>query len=657
MYKVKFQFQGQDNIIGCNSDDTMRQICNKFANMMNIDIDNIFFLYNSNIIDEEDFYLKFEEIINEDDKIRKEMNILVFEKKRTTIYQEKNIQLKEIICPTCQENTFINISNYKINLNQCQNGHILNNILFKDFNETQKIDISKIKCDICKIKNKSNTFNNDFYKCNECKINICPLCSSKHNHKVINYDKRNYICSKHNNNFIKYCKDCNKNICMECEKEHSNHNIICFGDILANKNIVNHIKEFKIYIDKIKVEIKNIIDQLNNFKDNLELYSSLSNNIINNDKYDNYQILYNINEFINFNIKIINDIKEIIEDKDIKNKCKKIFNISEKMNKSGNYILSEINIEEDNINKDVRIINSFEQTKREFKWGDNENDNEFKNENEIKENCEIEIDNKIIPFSYFYKFNKKGKHIIKYTFMKNLSKADYLFYGCKSLSNINLSNINTENVTNMKNMFGECKSLKHIDLLKLNTQNVINMSDMFSGCISLNNIDLSNFNTEKVSNMSYMFHECKSLIDINLSNFNIKNVIKINEMFSGCSSLKYLNLSNFDTQNVTNMNGMFNRCKSLVNIDLSNFNTQNVTDMSGMFNECNSLAKINLLNFNTNNVTDMSYMFNGCKSLKEINLSNFNIQNVTDMIGIFRCVSLNKKNIITNDNRILNQLL
>ena len=585
------------------------------------------------------------------------MNILVFEKKRTTIYQEKNIQLKEIICPTCQENTFINISNYKINLNQCQNGHILNNILFKDFNETQKIDISKIKCDICKIKNKSNTFNNDFYKCNECKINICPLCSSKHNHKVINYDKRNYICSKHNNNFIKYCKDCNKNICMECEKEHSNHNIICFGDILANKNIVNHIKEFKIYIDKIKVEIKNIIDQLNNFKDNLELYSSLSNNIINNDKYDNYQILYNINEFINFNIKIINDIKEIIEDKDIKNKCKKIFNISEKMNKSGNYILSEINIEEDNINKDVRIINSFEQTKREFKWGDNENDNEFKNENEIKENCEIEIDNKIIPFSYFYKFNKKGKHIIKYTFMKNLSKADYLFYGCKSLSNINLSNINTENVTNMKNMFGECKSLKHIDLLKLNTQNVINMSDMFSGCISLNNIDLSNFNTEKVSNMSYMFHECKSLIDINLSNFNIKNVIKINEMFSGCSSLKYLNLSNFDTQNVTNMNGMFNRCKSLVNIDLSNFNTQNVTDMSGMFNECNSLAKINLLNFNTNNVTDMSYMFNGCKSLKEINLSNFNIQNVTDMIGIFRCVSLNKKNIITNDNRILNQLL
>ena len=660
MYKVKFNYKGQDTIIGCSSDDTMRQICDKYANMINIDIDDIYFLYNSYYIDKQ-FELKLEEIINKDDKLRKEMNILVFDRKKSTIYQEKKIQLREIICPKCKENTFININNYKINLNQCQNGHVINNILFKEFNETQNINISEIKCDICKIKNKSNTFNNDMYRCNECKINICPLCTSKHKHKLINYDIRNYKCSKHNNKFIKYCKDCNENICIGCEKEHNNHNIKYFGDILANENIINHINEFRIYIDKINIEIKDIIDQLNNFKNNLELYYSFMNNIINNndknDKNENYQLLYNIKEFINFKNIIIKDIKEIIDDKDIKNKCKKIFNINEKMNKRGNYIISDIYIEENDVNKDVRIINSFEQTKREFKWGDNENDNEFKNEKEIKENCEIEIDNKIIPFSYFYKFNKKGNHIIKYSFIKDLTKTDFLFYGCKSLTNINLSNLNTENVTNMRNMFGDCKSLKNINLLNLNTQKVINMSDMFSGCISLANIDLSNFNTKNVTNMSYMFNECKSLVDVNLSNFDIKNVTKLNEMFSGCSSLKTINLQIFDTQNVTNMNGMFNGCSSLESIDLSNFNTQNVTDMSGMFNGCNSLTDINLLNFNTKNVTDMSYMFNGCKSLKEINLSNFNTQNVNDMIGIFRCVSLNKKNIITNDNKILNQLL
>ena len=40
MYKVKFNYKGQDTIIGCSNDDTMRQICDKYANMINIDIDD-----------------------------------------------------------------------------------------------------------------------------------------------------------------------------------------------------------------------------------------------------------------------------------------------------------------------------------------------------------------------------------------------------------------------------------------------------------------------------------------------------------------------------------------------------------------------------------------------------------------------------------------
>ena len=34
---------------------------------------------------------------------------------------------------------------------------------------------------------------------------------------------------------------------------------------------------------------------------------------------------------------------------------------------------------------------------------------------------------------------------------------------------------------------------------------------MFSGCTSLINIDLSNFNTNNVTNMSWMFYGCKKL--------------------------------------------------------------------------------------------------------------------------------------------------
>ena len=60
-------------------------------------------------------------------------------------------------------------------------------------------------------------------------------------------------------------------------------------------------------------------------------------------------------------------------------------------------------------------------------------------------------------------------------------------------------------------MFSDCESLTNINLSNFNTQNVTNMSDMFSHCESLININLSNFTTQNVSNMKDMFYNCKSL--------------------------------------------------------------------------------------------------------------------------------------------------
>ena len=82
----------------------------------------------------------------------------------------------------------------------------------------------------------------------------------------------------------------------------------------------------------------------------------------------------------------------------------------------------------------------------------------LKNEEEIKK-CEIKINGEIIPFKYFVKFPKKGKYIIKYTFKNNLTKTNYMFSKCTSLININLSNLNTNTVSNMSYMFYQCKEL------------------------------------------------------------------------------------------------------------------------------------------------------------------------------------------------------
>ena len=172
-----------------------------------------------------------------------------------------------------------------------------------------------------------------------------------------------------------------------------------------------------------------------------------------------------------------------------------------------NYITAELDIKEDKQN--IRIINSYEQSNRQNEYIEYEKENE--NEKEIIDNCKIRINDELIPFSYFHKFNKKGKYTILYIFKKNISKTNYMFDGCSSLTNINLSNFNTQNVKDMSCMFYGCSSLTNINLSNFNTNNVKDMSHMFSGCSSLTNINLSNFNTNNVNNMCGMFDGCDKL--------------------------------------------------------------------------------------------------------------------------------------------------
>ena len=48
-------------------------------------------------------------------------------------------------------------------------------------------------------------------------------------------------------------------------------------------------------------------------------------------------------------------------------------------------------------------------------------------------------------------------------------------------------------------MFFRCFSLKKLNLSNFNTNNVTDMSGMFSGCSSLEELKFSNFNTNNVT--------------------------------------------------------------------------------------------------------------------------------------------------------------
>ena len=189
------------------------------------------------------FDLTLIQTINKIDKERYFMNIMVFDIS-TKLNKEKIIKSPFIICPICKEPSKFEIKNHKVKIYNCKNGHINDNILLNEIDNIQLIDESKIFCHQCKKINKCKTYNNLMYLCNNCNMNLCPLCKSNHdeNHQIINYDDRFYFCNEHNKEYYSYCETCNKDICILCEKEHKGHNIISYSTIIPEDKIFETIK-------------------------------------------------------------------------------------------------------------------------------------------------------------------------------------------------------------------------------------------------------------------------------------------------------------------------------------------------------------------------------------------------------------------------------
>lgn len=221
----------------------------------------------------------------------------------------------------------------------------------------------------------------------------------------------------------------------------------------------------------------------------------------------------------------------------------------------------------------------------------------------------------------------------------NTSEVDdmrLMFSSCTSLETLDLSSFNTEKVTTMATMFEKSKNLRSIKLPKgFIGSSVTNLNATFRGCESLTELDLSGSNTENVKDMNEMFYDCKALSKLDLTSFKTGQVTTMESMFCGCSTLATLDVSSFNTENVTNMWAMFNSCQWLESLDLSGFNTANVTNMVAMFQKCSSLRSLDLSSFNTRKVTAMQSMFAGCTSLESIDLSSFDTENMTDMTEMF----------------------
>ena len=284
---------------------------------------------------------------------------------------------------------------------------------------------------------------------------------------------------------------------------------IDIGDFSCNPNnkevlffpyncfIIEKIEEKKVKIDSKKIEIKIIkLNYLGNYSKNInqkkliedlnkeKIKQLLDNRSINymkdiNERNKNESPIIEENAFIQSLLLEANLIKE-------KNKSKNIIEIKMegKGKFIGDYFFNKYNwmldIYFDDVLQDITI-------------------NEI---NEIiPDKIRIEINYPLFDLKMMFCdcYNITEINFVQFETQK-VTNMSYLFYNCFSLENLDLSKFKLDNVIDMSVMFYMCKNLKDLNfnLAEKNTNKLEDISYLFRGCYSLKNYDLSNFDLSKI---------------------------------------------------------------------------------------------------------------------------------------------------------------
>ena len=173
MVEIEFNFNQVITNIQAKLDDPFQGVIDKFMQKSLLQPGSVNFLANGKVINPNE---SVESHMSNLNKENKKMKIIVTMTDKEDQNKEQVIaKSKDIICPQCKEPCRITTENSKIKLYECVNGHNNKDIKFIDFDNTQNINESQIKCDNCKLKNKGNCPVDEFYRCLNCKLNLCLL--------------------------------------------------------------------------------------------------------------------------------------------------------------------------------------------------------------------------------------------------------------------------------------------------------------------------------------------------------------------------------------------------------------------------------------------------------------------------------------------------
>jgi surface protein len=140
----------------------------------------------------------------------------------------------------------------------------------------------------------------------------------------------------------------------------------------------------------------------------------------------------------------------------------------------------------------------------------------------------------------------------------NVTEMASMFESC-TIESLDISNWDTNNVTDMGYMFAKSK----IKTLKADGFCVPYTDYLFSGCKYLTEIDMTTWDTSKANSMVSMFEGCTSLTTVKGAGLDTSNVARygMQNMFYNCTSLTYLDISNWTI--VSNSYNMFYNCDNL----------------------------------------------------------------------------------------------
>lgn len=227
---------------------------------------------------------------------------------------------------------------------------------------------------------------------------------------------------------------------------------------------------------------------------------------------------------------------------------------------------------------------------------------------------------------------------------KNCRDMSEMFMHCKSLEELDVSGWNVDSVTSMNGLFLNCRKLKQIDMSSWNPQLLEDSSSMFEGCEELTHnvmIPVEGWALWELKKTQFMFARCLCLESIDLSKWRTRNIRDMSYMFSNCISIRSINLHGWKTTRTSNMKSMFYRCRKLEELDISTLRTSCVSNMDSMFRDCKALRSLDVSHFALGKCRHMQRMFEDCSSLVSIDISGWKINASIDTRNCFKgCDSL-----------------